>query len=92
MARRIHVVVTGRVQNVGFRAFVQLRASELGLSGWVRNLSHGRQLEFEAEGDERAVDQLLIAVRRGPPSAHVESVMVNDKLAESQAPKGFHVQ
>jgi acylphosphatase len=72
-ARRI--VVTGRVQGVGFRFFVDEAARREGLRGWVRNLPDGR-VEILAEGDEEAVDRLERHIRRGPPAARVKRVDV----------------
>lgn len=69
------VVVSGRVQGVGFRTFVQRCAQRLGLSGWVRNLVDG-SVECEVAGDPGAVEQFLRDVRRGPPLACVESCEV----------------
>ena len=70
---RLRAVVSGRVQGVGFRYFVLRRGQELGLSGWVRNLSTG-QVEFLAEGPPEALRGLLAAVRQGPPMCWVQSV------------------
>jgi len=67
-------VVKGRVQGVGFRAFVAARARESGLSGWVRNLSDGRTVELVAAGDQSGLDRLEAMLRRGPPGSIVESV------------------
>jgi acylphosphatase len=92
MTKRIHVVVTGRVQNVGFRAFVQRRASELGLAGWVRNMENRRHLELEAEGDEHAIDQLIVALRRGPSAAIIESIALGDREITHQPASGFQVR
>ncbi len=70
---RLHAVVTGMVQGVSFRWFTQRRASELGLVGFVRNLSDG-SVEFCAEGSRASLERLLDAVRAGPASAVVENV------------------
>jgi acylphosphatase len=76
MSKRVHIVVRGRVQNVGFRQFTAARATGLALSGWVRNLADERTVELEAEGNDPAVDILTAAMRRGPAGARVESVEV----------------
>jgi acylphosphatase len=70
---RIHLVVHGRVQGVGFRYFVTREARALGLAGTVRNRPDGT-VEVEAEGGPGALTQLLEAVRRGPIGARVEHV------------------
>jgi acylphosphatase len=67
---RLHLLVTGHVQGVGFRNFVQVRAAQLDLSGWVRNRWDGT-VEAEAEGPRPALEQFLGMVRQGPRHAHV---------------------
>lgn len=75
MRKRMVAVVSGRVQNVGYRAFVLRYARALGLSGTVRNLPSG-QVEVIAEGDEKTLNQLLTLLRQGPPAARVTDVSV----------------
>jgi acylphosphatase len=70
---RMHAIVSGSVQGVGFRYFVQDTAVALHLKGWVRNLWRG-DVEVMAEGERPALEQLLAALRRGPRSAQVDSV------------------
>jgi len=72
-----HVSVTGRVQGVFFRGWTQDQASELGVTGWVRNCPDGR-VDMHIEGEEDAVGQLIERLRRGPPAARVEDVHVWD--------------
>src|SRR5256712_13077431 len=62
------VVVSGDVQGVGYRAFTQRAAKDLGLSGWVRNLYDGR-VQVEAEGPRAKAEELLGRLRRGPSLA-----------------------
>ena len=73
-ARRI--VVSGRVQGVGFRFFVAEAAQHEGVRGWVTNLPDGR-VEAVVEGDEEAVVRVEQKIRRGPASAHVHDVEVH---------------
>lgn len=70
---RAHLLVQGRVQGVGFRAFVQSQAIRRELKGWVKNLPDGR-VESEVEGDEALVNEFLQTVRRGPSLARVQNV------------------
>ena len=79
MAQRRSVVVRvfGRVQGVGFRDWTQRRATELGLSGWVRNLAGG-EVEALFSGPADVVDKMLAAIRRGPQLARVDDVKVAD--------------
>jgi acylphosphatase len=76
---RVHLVVSGMVQGVAFRASTVDEARRRGLQGWVRNLPDGR-VEVEAEGDRRALEALVAFCRRGPPAAQV------DHVAESWRP------
>ena len=73
----LHAFVHGRVQGVGFRAFVMYRARDLGLVGYARNLSSGISVEVRAEGSRAGLEQLLVSLRAGPPSSHVERVDVS---------------
>lgn len=70
---RLHVVVRGRVQGVGFRWYVREKATQLGLAGWVKNRSDGA-VEVAAEGESDAVRQLREHLARGPSHAAVSSV------------------
>ncbi len=70
---RAHVVVSGRVQGVFFRAETQEKAKELGLFGWVKNLSEGR-VEAVFEGERAKVEQLVKWAQKGPPGAIVNDL------------------
>jgi acylphosphatase len=70
---RLHATVTGRVQGVSFRYFVLDKADQLELSGWVRNRWNG-SVELVAEGKRQNLEQLLLALRKGPPMATVDDV------------------
>ncbi len=70
---RLHATVSGHVQGVYFRAFVQEQASMLHLTGWVRNHWSG-VVEVTAEGPRPDLEQLLAALRQGPPTAAVDDV------------------
>ena len=78
MAARLHIVVKGRVQGVGFRYFTQTQATGLGLTGYVRNLPNG-DVELEAEGEDDQLNRLVLAVRQGPSMSHVVDVLVTDR-------------
>lgn len=70
---RLHAIVKGRVQGVGFRYFVYDNALDLGLRGWVRNRWDG-SVEVLAEGERQELDKLLKVLRRGPRSSFVTDV------------------
>jgi acylphosphatase len=73
---RLHGIVKGDVQGVGFRFFLIRRAQALGLNGWVQNRDDGT-VEFVAEGGRRELEQLERAAREGPRMAQVTAVEVN---------------
>ena len=68
--QRIYARVSGSVQGVGFRYFTRWKAIELGLGGYVRNMSNGC-VELEVEGPKEALDAFLNSVRRGPVGSRV---------------------
>lgn len=70
---RVRLLVSGRVQGVGFREFTCRTAYRLGVGGWVRNLADGR-VEVVADGERPALDALVTAVSGGPPGAVVRDV------------------
>lgn len=72
---RMHAVVSGSVQGVGFRYWTARKADGLELAGYARNLFDGT-VEVEAEGPEAAVDTLMELLHVGPPSATVTDVAV----------------
>ncbi|MCU0607106.1 MAG: acylphosphatase [Candidatus Edwardsbacteria bacterium] len=73
MAQRLTATVTGRVQGVGFRWFVQRAACSMQLTGYVRNLPDGG-VEVVAEGEAPALQRLLDGLRQGPPGARIDRV------------------
>ena len=68
-----HVVIRGRVQGVGYRAWVQEQALLIDLEGWVRNRRDGA-VEAVFAGPEEAVATVVAACHRGPPAARVDAV------------------
>lgn len=72
---RAHVLISGHVQGVFFRASTQRQASICGVKGWVRNLPDG-QVEALFEGDQAAVERVLAWCRTGPANAYVSDVDV----------------
>ena len=72
--RQLQATVRGHVQAVGFRWFVVGQAERLGLTGWVQNGSDGRTVQVVAEGAADALEQLIEALRTGPPAARVETL------------------
>lgn len=72
---RLTALVRGRVQGVGFRAFVRRQALDLGLDGYVENLPDGR-VEVVAEGERSELEHLLVKLRVGPAHAEVDTIDV----------------
>ncbi len=73
--KAIDATVSGRVQAVGFRAFIRRNAVMLGVRGYVENLEDGR-VHAVLEGDDHQVDKLLEMIRQGPGAAQVRDVRV----------------
>jgi acylphosphatase len=84
--RTVRLIVTGRVQGVGYRMWSERTASALGLRGWVRNRADG-SVELLATGEDDAVAMLVAACRQGPRAASVSGVAVAD--AEDDGSTGF---
>jgi acylphosphatase len=79
--------IRGRVQGVGYRAFVHEYATRLALSGWARNRSDG-SVEVLVGGDRAIVDRLIAALRRGPPGARVAEIDQSDAAPDALANRG----
>ena len=82
IARRFFI--SGRVQGVGFRYFAIAQASELDITGWVRNLPDGR-VEVYAEGEKERIEEFYYRLSKGPSAAIVVSVEVKE-----ETPKGSY--
>ena len=76
MLASFHATVTGIVQGVYFRAFVEQHAQALGLTGYIRNVAPSGAVEVEAEGEKAKLEQLIEHLHQGPPAATVEKVDV----------------
>ncbi len=85
-----HVVVTGRVHGVFFRASTRDVATRSGVAGFVRNLP-GRQVEAVLQGEREAVEKVIVFLREGPPGAVVTDIAVEWRKS-SEPCEGFHVR
>jgi len=87
--RAVRVVVSGRVQGVGFRAWVVQQATALGLAGQVWNRPDGG-VEAEAVGPDPALERFVAALRQGPRLARVEEV-AEEWFESPEVPRDFRV-
>ena len=73
MKTNVHVLISGHVQGVWFRASTKQKAEQLGLKGWVRN-THNGCVEAVFQGDKNQVDEMIDWCHQGPPLAVVQKV------------------
>jgi len=85
-----HLLITGRVQGVYYRASFAEQAHALQLSGWVCNRSDGA-VEAMVRGDAGALENIIGWARRGPPAAQVQDVVVTDISDDTVPPGRFAV-
>ena len=82
--KSVRLIITGRVQGVGYRIWAERTASALGVRGWVRNRADG-SVELLAIGDDDAVSLLIAACRQGPRGATVTDLAISDADADGSA-------
>ena len=87
---RVRLLVSGRVQGVGFRYAAREAAVDCGVAGWVRNLPDGT-VEIVAQGSPDAVDAMKAWAERGPSHARVEQVLV-ERTEPETAIHGFDIR
>ena len=75
---QLFVIITGKVQGVGFRNFTQLNAKQLGVNGYAKNLPNGT-VEVVAEGNKVQLDALVALLKEGPRYARVDSLDVDER-------------
>lgn len=73
----LRIIISGDVQGVFFRAFVKSRAHELGLRGFVRNLSNG-DVEVVVQGPKEQIDELIKKCKNGPDIADVKDMKISE--------------
>ncbi len=83
---RAHVIISGMVQGVYFRAETRDQALWLGVTGWVKNKPDGR-VEGLFEGEREGVEKLISWCRQGPPEAEVSDVAVTWESYRGEFPK-----
>lgn len=72
---QLHILVSGRVQGVGFREFVRRSAERFGVCGYAKNLVSG-DVEVVADGNKLALDEFLVLLEKGPPAGRVDHVQI----------------
>ncbi len=88
MIQAVHVIVSGRVQGVGYRWFVQNVATKLGIKGYVRNLPDGT-VELDAEGETESLNTLINEMKKGPRGAYVQALQEQRKPLQSESERRF---
>ena len=79
--KKIHIVITGKVQGVGFRYWLYQIANEKNVYGWVKNINTN-EVEALFLGEEKKVDEIIKLCRKGPTSSNVVSVKIEDYQQE----------
>ncbi len=87
---RAHIWVKGRVQNVGFRAYVEYKALHIGVLGWVRNIGQDT-VETVAEGTRIQIDEFIEMVKQGPRGSRVDEARIEYEPLTGQL-SGFTVK
>ena len=77
-----HLIVSGRVQGVFFRANVRNKANEMGLKGYAKNLENG-DVEVVVQGDEGKINELIEFIKKGPGVAEVKGIEIKHKEPEN---------
>lgn len=88
MEEKVRILVSGRVQGIGYRAYVSLNAKKLGLRGYVRNLRDGK-VEAVLQGDSLAIEKMMNLMRKHP-IALIKSMRV-EKLEDKAEFKDFTI-
>ncbi|MCP6717933.1 MAG: acylphosphatase [Patescibacteria group bacterium] len=73
---RAHIIVSGRVQGVGYRNNTFQQAQKIGLSGWVKNLEDGR-VEAVFEGEKQEVEKIINWAKKGPLLANISDFKID---------------
>ena len=88
MRRAVRVIISGRVQGVGYRDWTRREAVARGLGGWVRN-RRDDSVEAVFGGEDSHIDSMLLALRVGPPAARVKQITPEEW--DGVVPLGFEV-
>jgi acylphosphatase len=86
MPKTLHLMIHGRVQGVGYRAWMAATARQLCITGWARNRREGT-VEAIIHGEETELDDLIALCQSGPPAAQVEHIDI--AISDITAPESF---
>jgi acylphosphatase len=84
----VHLLVTGKVQGVFYRATAKKMAESMGIAGWVKNTANGN-VEILAQGNEEDVKAYIHWCKQGPPKAVVTNLAVTER--DDVAMEGFEI-
>ena len=87
---QIHILISGRVQGVGFRDFARRSAEKIGVRGYAKNLANS-DVEVVADGNRVALDEFLVVLEQGPPAGRVDRVQI-DQFERSEEYTGFEIR
>ena len=78
MIKHYNIKIIGQVQGVSFRHWAKIKALQLGIKGFIKNLEDG-SLYLEAEGQENQLENFLVWCKQGPPLAEIEKIEVEER-------------
>jgi acylphosphatase len=87
---QIHILISGRVQGVGFRDFARRGAEKIGVRGYAKNLANS-DVEVVADGNRVALDEFLVVLEQGPPAGRVDRVQI-DQFERSEECTCFEIR
>lgn len=88
--KALHILISGRVQGVGFRWFVERQAVELGVDGYVRNLADGR-VEVLVQGDEKVIETFCESLKQGPAFSRTDELFKKPVVVDPEL-RGFRIR
>ena len=74
--KRVHIILSGDIQGIGFRYFISSKAKSLGINGWVKNLEYDK-VEAIFEGNDDNVKEILDSCVRGHSLAKIKNIKIN---------------
>lgn len=83
MNKRVHIVVSGKVQGVFFRSRVKKLADDLNIFGYVKNVDDDK-IEAIFEGNSDAIERMLDFCKEGPDEAEVAAIVIDDELYKGE--------